>query len=377
MIITDKFSVRQECIFCKNKLEDEFFKTDLKNFVSHYAVDEKESNFHLIPYNVFTCGKCKTVQLKYLGDIDEVYKINHADGTGITMQKMHEKKLNLIIKHKDNVDGIIEIGSSRGILSDLILEKMNVDYNIIEPSYFGSLEKKNIINDYYENVDDKNIKANTIIMSHVFEHFYKPLDILNKIHENSNIKNIFLTFPNLEKYISNDIHHVLNTEHTYYVDNDFIKDLFESYGFELVESDFYKNHSVFFYFRRTNNEVKNVVLYNKKHNISNFFEKIYETVDMYNNIIDNNLDKNIYMFPASCHSIFLSIFGLKYQSLFGMLDNSPNKIGKYVYGLGTKIFSLKETIKNDKNFVLLINGGVFNEEIKQELVDNNVEYYTL
>ena len=379
MSIENKFTIRKKCIFCSNDLhsDDEFFKNDLKNFVAHYGVDKKETNFDLVPYNIFICSKCKTAQMKYLGNIDEVYKINHADGTGSTMQNMHEKKLELILKYSNDINGIIEIGSSKGILADLILEKIDIDYNIIEPSYFGTINKKNIICDYYENVDDGSINSNTIIMSHVFEHFYNPLEILNKIKNNSNIENIFLTFPNLEKYISEDIHHVLNTEHTYYIDNDFIKDLFKFHGFELVEIDFYKSHSVFFYFKRNKNiDVNSVKLFNKKNDISVFFDKIYKIVDTYNKIIENNKDKNVYLFPASCHSIFLSIFGLNYKLLAGMLDNSPNKIGKKVYGLNLEIFSFGDIIKNNES-IILINGGVFNSEVEQKLIDNHIEYYSI
>ena len=32
-------------------------------------------------------------------------------------------------------------------------------------------------------VDDENIDANTLIISHVFEHFYNPIEILKKIHK--------------------------------------------------------------------------------------------------------------------------------------------------------------------------------------------------
>ena len=31
-----------------------------------------------IPYNVFTCSNCKTAQIKYLDNINKVYKYNNA-----------------------------------------------------------------------------------------------------------------------------------------------------------------------------------------------------------------------------------------------------------------------------------------------------------
>lgn len=369
------FSIRKQCIFCDSDLTNHLLNQDLKNYVGHYAVDKSTDKDHLIPYNVLICDSCNTSQIKYLGDVEEVYKINHADGVGITMQQMHEKKLNLILKYKDCVHNIIEIGSSKGILSDLILKNIQTNYYIVEPSYFGETTGKVIINDYYENVDDSKIDADTIIMSHVFEHFYEPKIILEKIKNNQNIKNIFLTFPNFEKYIDENIFHVLNTEHTFYVDNDFLRILFGKYGFELVEMDFYKSHSVMFYFRRNDIINNQDILINKKSNIQKYFQNVVDTVQYFNNIIDNNPEREVYLFPASCHSIFLSIFGLKYSNLTGFVDNSPNKIGKEVYGLGTKICSFRDIIENKKKSIILINGGVFNSEIENTLNSNNIEYY--
>jgi hypothetical protein len=374
----NNFFVRNKCIFCGSNLDNHLLEQDLENYVGHYAVEKCTSKPHLIPYNVLTCNSCNTPQIKYLGDINEVYKVNHADGVGVTMQQMHEKKLNLILKYKDFVHNIIEIGSSKGILSDLIIKNIETNYYIIEPSYFGNFDGKIIINDYYENVDDSKINADTIIMSHVFEHFYEPNIILEKIKNNSNVKNIFLTFPNFEKYIDEGIFHVLNTEHTFYVDNNFLRILFKKYGFELIEMDFYKSHSVMFYFRRIDNSYDNNsedILINKNANIKGYFQDVIDTVQYFNTIIDNNPEKEIYLFPSSCHSIFLATFGLKYFNLEGFIDNSPNKIGKNVYGLGTKIFSFKDIVENKKECLILMNGGVFNLEIEHILKSNNIEYY--
>lgn len=375
MNLVDMFSERKKCIFCNSELKNNFFEKDFETYVAHYAVDDNKNASYLIPYNILICDKCNTPQIKYLGDVNEVYKINHADGTGTTMKNMHENKLNLVTKYSNNISGILEIGSSMGILSDFILDNIKTDYYIVEPSYFGNRNKKIIIDEFYENVDDSKLNCNTIIMSHVFEHFYEPLSIVKKIQSNKNIENIFITFPNLEQYLIEGIHHVLNTEHTFYVDNQFIEKLFLNYGFELVEKKFYKSHSVLFYFKRTSFIVKDLNIVNTNYNLKQYFSKIFKIIKNFNNIISKNTEKEIYLFPASCHSIFLTIFGLDYKNLTGMVDNSLNKIGKKVYGLDLDIFSFKEIVKNNKNSIFLINGGVFNSEIEQFLIENKIEYY--
>jgi hypothetical protein len=109
---------------------------------------------------------------------------------------MIKNPFNILVcnKCKNKINNIIEIGSSKRVLADIILDKLNLSYYVVKPSFFGNRTNKIIIDDFYENVDDKNINANTIIISHVFEHFYNPINILKKIANNENIKNFFLTF---------------------------------------------------------------------------------------------------------------------------------------------------------------------------------------
>jgi hypothetical protein len=367
------YTIREKCIFCDNDLNNDLFTNNYENYVGHYQVDLNEYNFKKIPFNICVCENCKTPQNKYLGDLNEIYKINHADNTGSVMQDLHKLNLEFILKYKDNINNILEIGSSKGTLADIVLEKLVTDYYIIEPSFFGNTTNKKIISDFYENVDDTKIDANTLIISHVFEHFYEPKKILEKITKNKNIENFFLVFPDLEYYINNDILHLLNIEHTYYVDNDFLVELLSVYGFDLVDKKNHKNHSVLFYFKRNRlinnlNQI-NINFKNKNYNIDLFFKNVQSKVDRFNKIIDNNPNKDIYIWPSSIHTIYLCIFGLKYKKLKGFLDNSPIKIGKKVYGLNQPILSFKEILLNKENIVL-INGGVFNQEIKDNLNNN-------
>jgi len=368
------YTIRKKCIFCKNDLNKDYFKSDLKNYVGHYAVELEETNFTEIPFNVCICEKCNTPQIKYLADINEVYKINHADSTGTTMVNLHKLNLEFILKYHSYIKNVIEIGSSKGVLADMILENLKLNYYIIEPNFFGDRNNKIIINDFYENVNDEEIDADTLIISHVFEHFYEPLQILNKIHKNKKIKNFFLVFPDLEYYINNNVLHLLNTEHTYYIDNNFLINLLKSYGFNLVEKIDYINHSVLFYFRReTVKQIQDLDFKNKNYNIDLYFNRINKTVELFNSVLE--LNNTVYLWPASIHSQYLFIFGLNYQKLKGLLDNSKLKINKKIYGSNLNVYSFSDTIKNN-DIIFLINGGVFYKEIENTLKQNNIKYYT-
>jgi hypothetical protein len=359
------YQIRETCIFCENTLNNSYFEKDKLCYVGHYGVDLNTniSEMVKIPYNISVCENCNTPQLKYLGDLNDIYKINHADSTGKIMNTLHEKNIKMILKYKKNINNILEIGSSKGVLADLILEQLKTNYFIIEPSYFGNNNNKTIIDDFYENVNDKEIEANTMIISHVFEHFYNPLEILKKIKDNDNIENLFLVFPDLEYYINNNVQHVLNTEHTFYVDNQFLIDVLHNHGFELVDRDDHENHSVLFYFKRNNNLQSKKIISNKNYNLKRFFDGVIGTVNNFNDITSSKKHKNVYLWPASIHTLYLYIFGLNETDIDGFLDNSKNKIGKKMYGTNLEVFDYQEMKKNDNNIVLK-NGGVFNKEIQ-------------
>lgn len=374
----NKYSIRKNCLFCNFELNETYFKSDYENYIAHYQVDinKKIDEMVKIPFNIFICTKCKTVQNKYLGDLSEIYKINHADSTGTTMINLHKKNTDLILKYKEKINNIIEIGSSKGVLADNILEYLNEKYYIIEPSFFGDRTNKIILEDYYENVDDNNINANTIIISHVFEHFYEPNKILEKIFLNKNIQNFFLVFPDLEYYMNNNILHVLNTEHIYYIDNDFLVNVIESYGFNLIEKEYYKGHSVLFYFNRDKiTEKKEINCINTNYSLDTYYNKIFKNIEKCNYLLNLNNNCKKYIWPASIHSLYLFIFGFNENLLDGMCDNSLNKIGKKMYGTNLEIFSFNQIVeRNDENTFIILNGGVFNKEVENKIKNSNIKY---
>lgn len=389
------FTERKTCIFCDTKLCNTYFESDYNCHVAHYAdeindVDDKKTA-HEIPFNICVCTKCNTVQTKYLGDLNEIYKTNHADSTGVIMSNLHKTTSELIFNYSPHIQNIIEIGSSYGVLADNIIHKFNennieLEYNVIEPDFRGEPQNKIIYNDFYENINDKEINANMLIISHVFEHFYNPKQILEKIAENENIKYFLLVFPDLEYYLKNNVLHVLNTEHTYYVDNEFIINTVKSHGFSLIERIDYKNHSVILLFERiifiendekTIKKSQDLQICNDISSLDNYFNYINKKVELVNKIIAQNTQKKVYLWPASIHSFYLCIFGLS-MSFTGLLDNSKNKIGKKAYGIQKYIYDFKKTIEsNDKNTIVIINGGLFNDEIKSllEKSPNITSYY--
>jgi hypothetical protein len=293
------------------------------------------------------------------------------------MTSLFYKILDIILQNINIIKNILEIGSSYGKLADIIISnKSDIEYNIIEPNYMGNINNKIIHNDYYENIDDTKINANTLILSHVFEHFYSPKQVLDKIYKNQNIENIILVNPDLEYYINNDVHNVLTTEHTYYIDNNFIVNQLDNYGFKLYNKENHNNHSIIFFFRRYRYNIINKIYKNINYSLDKYYGNIYKKVNEYNQIIINNKHKKIYFWPASIHTLYICDFGLYYDKIYGLLDNSINKIGKKMYGINKIIFSFNDIVnENEPNSIIILNGGLYNEEVLKKLENTSIKIY--
>ena len=361
------YTTRTHCIVCESPLATTYFPEDGEAYVAHYAVEDAEdtSTHHKIPFNICVCEECKVVQTKYLGDLSEMYRLNHADSTGECMRALHEQTKQLLLKYKDSIHGILEIGSSIGVLADSLLKEFDTPYTIIEPCFRGDRTNKRVIDAFYEDVDDTAIEADTLIMSHVFEHFYKPMEILRKIHANPKLKNVCLVFPDLEDYLRNGTSHVLNTEHTFYMSNDYLKCLFAKFGFHRMKEEYFRDHSVSFFFSREH--VVEPLLSSFPRNDTSWLDSYFDTVKMLVKhiqfLVDETPTKDVYLWPASIHTLTCLQFGAP-TTIRGLLDNSPNKIGKRVYGYGLSIYSFKEIVEQgSENTILCLNGGPFNEEI--------------
>jgi len=86
-----------------------------------------------------------------------------------------------------------------------------------------------------------------------------------------------------------------------------------------------------------------------------------------NAYMDDIPNKLFYVWPTSIHSIPLFTFGLNYKKLEGILDNSPNKIGKYLYGYNLLCSSFSELLEkeqaNKKICVFIGGAGNYIKEI--------------
>jgi hypothetical protein len=363
------YTERKACIFCDSKNVSELLDNNSYVSTMSLALTSISPAKYYMPYNILQCNECNALQTKYVGDLSIVYGKNHLDNYGTVKNNKHTQFAKFITQNTD-IANIVEIGACSNALSDIVLELINIEYNIIDPDFTGNSENVNIIPNFVENVDLCSINANTIIMSDVFEHLYNPVEILKKLRASSNITYLYLNHPDFDYYIKNYIELCLNFEHTFVIEHEYLFKLFKQYGFSLSRRYNNIEYSLFLEFKRDdsicdllpNYNIDNmeIVPHTLKyiHNSINIVEKI-------NKYINHSSNKSYYIWPASIHTVQLFTYGLNFNIISGILDNSPNKIGKYLTTYGLKCSSLNEILQtSDNNTVIFItNAGPYLKEI--------------
>ena len=114
------------------------------------------------------------------------------------------------------------------------------------------------------------------------------------------------------------------------------------------------------------NENKQLYLDYVKH-YSNFVSKL--------NLKLTNFPHKVFLFGAHIFSQYLLSYGLDQNRISGILDNSPLKIDKRLYGTNLKVFN-PEIIKNE-NVGVIVKVGSYRNEIIQQLkkINSNVTIF--
>jgi hypothetical protein len=365
----EPFIERQVCLFCKKSEFNVLLEKDFSIPIGCYSVNEKEYKSIFIPYNVLYCKLCKTVQTKYEGNVSLIYNESFAGLFGSTRNVMNVEFSKFILEN-ETISSILEIGAGNGDLANLLLENKAYTYTIIDPSYWGHTENRTVIKSFLEDVEIKSLNADTVVMSHVFEHIYDPMSLIHKISALSDVNYIYINHPNLESFIKNATYHVLNPEHIFYVENSFIEQIFLFCGFKKKRVYDYVNFAVFFEFERVNETIsvfpENI---NTLVDTQNYFSKVQANITRINTIIDQSTIP-VYIWPSSAHTNFVISMGLHSDKIINVLDNSPHKIGKYLYGYNLYCKSFKEITEQNEDKIIILAGGCFTGEVIDNLKKN-------
>lgn len=372
--------IRTLCVICNNnKFINSFDIVNTINIVEDINECIPENEIQTL--NFVGCNNCGCVQLQNLFDVNELYNQPSCYTESLSWVKHNELFsnfiLNNIISHNIN---IVEIGGGSGKLAKYNLKNIkNIkNYKILEvSSEYNTLENIDYITGNCETYNFNDINVNVIILSHVFEHLYEPRKFIQNII-NTNIKEVFISIPDMENLIKNNDINSLNIQHTFYIDTKFITFLFNEHKYELKNIFYYDNNSVFYHFIKNDNNTIQIIDNYKNINLLEVINSFYYNLKQ--NIKNINTTKPFFICPSGFYGKIVYYYLEKniQNNVIGFLDSDKNKINKRLCGTKNVIFN-KEYIKNMNNVTILVISEKYKNEIVNELLlyNNNIEFIFL
>ena len=319
------------------------------------------------------CKGCGCVQLKKLVDLDVLYKVPHNPAVGKTWESHNSLFSEFVQRNCGEI--ILEIGGGNFKISNLINKDDFKDYCVYDSHiYLDAPENVRFVESFI-NQDDFNddSKYDTIIMSHVFEHFYEPRKFVELF---SNILQegwrVIISFPNSTNMIRDFYPNGLCFEHTYQLDMDFIKMVMTEFGFELVDHESFGSHNEFVCFEKLKDSCK-IIRVNKydgsKSDFIEFISANRNIADLISTISIYSYS-SIYLFGCHIFSQFLIESGLDGKRIKGILDNDTSKQGDTLFGTDIKVYS-PNVIKGLDGVLVVVKCGIYSIEIAKQLKSIN------
>ena len=321
------------------------------------------------------CKNTGLVQLRELAPLDLVYKFPHNDGVGNTWENHDLELCNFI--DEMNLKKVFEIGAGNGRLGKLYLSKNTTNHwTALEPNHsYDEIVMPNLV--HLREWFDLNYKIDkhydAIIHSHVLEHSYDPISFLKTIHDqiDNDTLHIF-SIPNLFHWVQNKFTNALHFEHTVFLTEELVDNILKTIGFEILKKHYHDELPCIFYVTKKSEPKK--VTYSKsiyQENKKVFLDYVAGQLDDVKklNTKISKFDGEIFLFGGHIWTQFLISNGLNMSKIKCILDNSPMKQGKRLYGTSLKVKSPK-ILKGRERVAVIVMVAQYSKEIKDDIYNN-------
>lgn len=346
-----------------------------KNFpVFMGCVDTSQENNLVADMEWNICPETGVIQLGKLLPLDVLYLAQHNDGVGKIWQNHYASFAEFLMRFKPKQ--VLEIGGAHDYIAEKVWESSpNVSWTTVEPNpQFINNPKIKLIKTWFDDTFTLDTPVDTVVHSHVFEHTYDPVVFIKYIARFLEVgqKHIF-TFPNMTPMLEKKFTNCLNFEHTVFLTEEITDYIVHKAGFKILAKEYYGSpHSIFYATEKVdivgdsaplpNQYTKNKELF--MNYISHHINMVWELNEM---ISSTTLP--VYLFGAHIFSQTLIQFGLRTDKIVGILDNSPKKNKKRLYGTSLIVDSPK-ILEGKGRVNVILKAGIYNEEIKKDILGN-------
>jgi len=375
-----KYINRDESVITgKRNLEQLFTFKDFPVFFG--CVDSDQNTDIKADMSWAICPESGVIQLDKLIPLEILYQEQHVDGTGPTWEKYYHDFADYIVKQ--NPKDVLEIGGGAGKLADIAVDlTLGTTWTMAEPNpLHKETNRIKIVQKFFDEKFKFIGDIDTVVFSQVMEHAYDPnifVSSISKFLKNGN--KLVFAYPNLKLWLEKKYTNAINFEHTFFITDYFVDYLLNKHGFAIKDKTFYGDHSIFYVAVKTRSTTKNQLSYENKY-IE--YKKIFnDFIDYHKNLVEelnkkiNSFDGKVYLFGAHIFAQYLFEFGLNKNKIVGLLDNSPLKQGKRLYG--TKyIVESPLVLEKDKKVGVVLRVGIYRDEVLKQLkeINPNVEIF--
>ena len=363
---------RNHCVISGN--EDLELLYSFKDFpVFMGCVDHSPEKDLKTDMNWWISKSTGSLQLNPLLPLDVLYQEQHAGSVGELWEEHHKEFSKFIAGYQCR--NVLEIGGAHGLLAKEYMSSVDgVNWTMLEPN--PSLQEDidiNVIKGFFDDKFQFDGDIDVVVHSHVFEHVYEPREFIANIGGFLDEGGLHIfSVPRMQVMLEMGYTNCINFEHTVFLTEMFVDYLLAKNGFSIIEKKYYHdNHSIFYATKKTGNKYLRYppMAYDANRRIyEQFISNHLAVVDEINKHIDGH-DGTVYLFGGHVFSQYLIGFGLDANKIECILDNDTNKQGKRLYGTSLMVQSPK-ILKDVENGAVILRAGVYNEEIKEDIVNN-------
>ena len=368
-----KYIERQVCVISQNHdLEQLYSFRDFPVFMGCSLKPETDDIKADMKWSISRSSGL--IQLSSLLPLDVLYPEAHGAGcVGGLWARHHKAFANFIFHFKP--ESVFEIGGSHGILAKEFHLQRQIPWTILEPNptpVDGTCAK--FIKGFFDEKFVYNDPFDAVVHSHVFEHIYEPDVFMGHlaifIPEG---KHLFFSIPNMRVMLERKYTNCINFEHTTFLTEPYVDYLLAKHGFCLLEKEYFMEDHSIFYSAKRDSSVKPIGLpkdlYEKNKNLYLDYVSYHENLIKELNDKMSKVKNPVYLFGAHVFAQYLIAFGLDATRIVSLLDNDTNKQGKRLYGTSLIVNSPK-VLKNIELPVVILKAGVYNNEIKEDIITN-------
>lgn len=317
------------------------------------------------------CPESGIIQLDQLIPLEILYQAQHVDATGQTWAAHNTEFADYINAQTGPKQRIMEIGGGAGKLAQLVLHKnTTAHWYIVEPNPLVlPSDRIDVIPQFFDEHFHTDLPIDTMVFSHVLEHAYDPRGFLHAIAQCLYVgQRLIFAYPNLLVWLQHKFTNTLNFEHTIFLTDYFVDYLLKKEGFTITYKHCYGEHSIFYTAKKIRKPspatfTNHYASY--KHLFLDFIQYYKTLVNKMNEQI-SSFHGTVYLFGGHIFSQYLIEFGLDTRRITAILDNSPIKQNKRLYGSSLSIRSPKVITTESKTAVIL-KVGVHRDEIYRQL----------